>query len=242
MNKISTLFLRDPGNPLRVIDQVNAACQWVANGEGVASRKWDGQPLLLLDGLWYKRYTGDLGGYQGNDTGAIPCGEEEDGTCIWWVLVSHTRDDQHIIEAIRNANLWTRKDNGVYEVCGPHFCHNRERLDADTIIRHGASTFFGAPVEFEALKTWLQNMDMEGLVWRHPDGRMAKIKKSDFGLRRDPRMPYPPPKLQDLIPRLIPLAEGDVPKQEEYRGTHINLAWIDEVADLDGKSNELSGQ
>ena len=25
-------------------------------------------------------------------------------------------------------------------------------------------------------------LDIEGIVWHHPDGRMAKIKRRDFGL------------------------------------------------------------
>lgn len=41
------------------------------------------------------------------------------------------------------------------------------------------------PIEFEALKTWLTDKDIEGIVWHHPDGRMVKIKKKDFRLKRE---------------------------------------------------------
>jgi hypothetical protein len=37
---------------------------------------------------------------------------------------------------------------------------------------------------FEALKKYLELNDMEGIVFHHPDGRMAKIRKTDFGIKR----------------------------------------------------------
>jgi hypothetical protein len=43
-----------------------------------------------------------------------------------------------------------------------------------------------APRMFEGLRTWLAENDVEGIVWHHPDGRMAKIKARDFGLKRGP--------------------------------------------------------
>lgn len=41
-----------------------------------------------------------------------------------------------------------------------------------------------APRKYQALVAWLKDKDIEGLVFHHPDGRMAKIKKRDFGLDR----------------------------------------------------------
>lgn len=187
MKKIPTLFIRDPGNPLRVMNQVNSACEWVVKGEGVATRKWDGQPLRLHDGYWFKRYTGDLRGAEHRVLAALSCGEDEDMTPIWWVPVTWTKEDQHIRAAIEAACLWSSRHDGTYEICGPHFCHNRERLDVDKIIKHGQGGVFpDAPVEFDRLHDFLAGLDIEGLVWHHPDGKMAKIKKSDFGLRRWP--------------------------------------------------------
>jgi hypothetical protein len=39
------------------------------------------------------------------------------------------------------------------------------------------------PRDFEGLKEYLSAKQMEGMVFHHPDGRMAKIKKRDFRLR-----------------------------------------------------------
>lgn len=36
---------------------------------------------------------------------------------------------------------------------------------------------------FDGLREWLTSHPVEGLVFHHPDGRLAKIKRRDFGLR-----------------------------------------------------------
>jgi len=41
-----------------------------------------------------------------------------------------------------------------------------------------------APRKFEEIKAYLADKDIEGIVWHHPDGRMVKIKKKDFGYKR----------------------------------------------------------
>lgn len=42
----------------------------------------------------------------------------------------------------------------------------------------------GVPRTFESLRDYLVGLDIEGIVFQHPDGRMAKIKNRDFGLKR----------------------------------------------------------
>jgi hypothetical protein len=39
-------------------------------------------------------------------------------------------------------------------------------------------------MDFENLKTYLEVVDIEGIVFHHPDGRMCKLRKSDFGIKR----------------------------------------------------------
>jgi hypothetical protein len=38
-------------------------------------------------------------------------------------------------------------------------------------------------VTFDALAAFLDFTQIEGIVWHHEDGRKAKIKRRDFGLR-----------------------------------------------------------
>lgn len=39
------------------------------------------------------------------------------------------------------------------------------------------------PRTFQGIKEWVSNNEVEGIVWYHPDGRMVKIKRKDFGLQ-----------------------------------------------------------
>ena len=51
MRKVPTLFERDwKGDRSRVTDQINPVCAWVFNGEGVATRKFDGTAVLIENG------------------------------------------------------------------------------------------------------------------------------------------------------------------------------------------------
>ena len=40
------------------------------------------------------------------------------------------------------------------------------------------------PRTFDALREWMKSKDIEGIVFHHSDGRMAKIKKRDYGQKR----------------------------------------------------------
>jgi hypothetical protein len=56
MEKIPTLFQRDPDDRKRVLPEADPACQWVLDGEGIATRKYDGTCVLLDEnGTWWAR-------------------------------------------------------------------------------------------------------------------------------------------------------------------------------------------
>ena len=56
-------------------------------------------------------------------------------------------------------------------------------LDADAIdLKRGATT----AEAFARLDGYLGTAALEGIVWHHPNGRMAKVKRRDFG------HPWPP--------------------------------------------------
>jgi hypothetical protein len=40
------------------------------------------------------------------------------------------------------------------------------------------------PRTLVGLREWLRDKNIEGIVSHHPDGRMANIKKRDFGMKR----------------------------------------------------------
>jgi len=54
MKSIPTLFMLDPDTGLAT-PQVRSGCEWVAQGQGQATRKYDGICCLFLNGALYKR-------------------------------------------------------------------------------------------------------------------------------------------------------------------------------------------
>jgi hypothetical protein len=61
---------------------------------------------------------------------------------------------------------------------------NPEGLDAHTLIPHGGEKWPEFPRNFNGIRLHFERMNIEGVVWHHPDGRMVKIKTGDFGLKR----------------------------------------------------------
>jgi hypothetical protein len=79
------------------------------------------------------------------------------------------------------------EEDGTYELCGTTINGNPEKLNGLYFITHGLQTLkiFGFTLSedlFDSLKRYLSETDIEGIVWHHKDGRMAKIKRIDFGL------------------------------------------------------------
>ena len=57
---------------------------------------------------------------------------------------------------------------------------NPEALTQHTLIPHGLFRLRDVPLDYDGLAAFHGRAALEGLVWHHPDGRMAKIKKRDF--------------------------------------------------------------
>lgn len=187
MIKISTLFKKDPNDLGRVINEVNPENQWALT-EGEATQKWDGTAVAVIDGEEYKRYDVKKGRLV--PEGAIPCQEPDAITGHWphWILVSDGPEDAHIREAFNNMRLNGRRHkDGTFEAIGPKINGNKEGLKRHEIARHGARLVGLKERSFEYIKAYLSDPrnNIEGIVFHHPDGRMCKIRKSDFGIKRN---------------------------------------------------------
>jgi hypothetical protein len=56
MNKIPTIFVRDMSKQPALVTPIwTSGCEWVRDGEGIATRKYDGTSCLVRDGKLYKR-------------------------------------------------------------------------------------------------------------------------------------------------------------------------------------------
>jgi hypothetical protein len=74
-------------------------------------------------------------------------------------------------------------DPGTYELVGVKVNGNPERIDPDfghQLLSHDRALVLDAPRDYDGLRAWLADFDGEGIVWHHPDGRMAKLKRRDF--------------------------------------------------------------
>lgn len=185
MKKIPTIFERDwNGDRSRVVDKPHQDCGWVFAGEGLPFRKYDGTSCMILGAeLWKRR---ELKKGQKAPAEFVEADhDEETGKTVGWVPVGSGPEDRWAREAFARIPTLPTVYDGTYELCGPHVQGNPEKLEFDELIKHSsAQSFGGVPTDFDGLKMWLSGQSIEGLVWHHPDGRMAKIKLRDFGLKR----------------------------------------------------------
>jgi hypothetical protein len=182
MKKIPTLFERDwEGDRSRVLSAVRPGCEWVLAGEGTAMRKLDGACCMVRDNMLYKRRVLCKGERAPSDFEIVDA-DEETGKIAGWMPVGDGPEDKYYREALkRDAGF-----DGVFELVGPKVQGNPEWYDRHSLVWHEDAVLImdGVPRTFEGLRAWLADRDIEGIVFHHPDGRMAKIKKRDFGFRR----------------------------------------------------------
>jgi len=187
VKKTVSLFQRNYDGDRLVRDELVPGAEWVAAGEGVATRKRDGTCCMVRDGQLYKRYDAKAG--KTPPTCFEPAQPEPDATTgHWpgWLPVGDGTDDQRHREAWNAAwegeRAWL--EPGTYELCGPRVQGNPEGFASHVLVRHGCEVLGDAPRDWTGLRSYLANKDIEGIVWHHPDGRMVKIKGKDFGLKR----------------------------------------------------------
>ncbi len=194
MKKIPTYFDRDwEGDRSRVVDRVNPACEWVAAGEGVATRKIDGACCMIRAGRLYKRREVKYEALVNQSDADFEVVDTDTTTrkAVGWAPVGDGPEDQWFREALREARALGQGQDGTYELCGPKVQGNPENYARHTLVRHDRLKLpysDGAPPrDFEGLRAWMDGREIEGIVWHHQDGRMAKLKLRDFGLRRPSR-------------------------------------------------------
>ncbi len=187
MKKIPSLFRRDFR---QVFDEVVPGSEWVLRGEGRATEKFDGTACRVFDGLLWKRYARKrnkkTGEHKPAPEGWIGCEPEPDQhTGHWpgWVPINDGPDDRWHREA------WERgpyKDN-TFELVGPKVQGNPYGLHSHQLWAHGdvidLDTLEGLCPDFDSIQAYLEARVIEGIVWHHPDGRMVKIKRKDFGFQ-----------------------------------------------------------
>ena len=178
MKKIISLFERNYETDRLIRNEVVPGAEWVQAGEGVATRKWDGICCMVRDGKLYKRYDAKPGRTPPPSFEPVMEPDSVTGHHVGWIPVNDGPENWQF----RKPPM--PEEDGTYELVGPSINKNPDDLAELGFIRHGMHPIPDAPRFYDDLKLFLSRHNIEGLVWHHPDGRMVKIKKRDFGIKR----------------------------------------------------------
>ena len=184
MKKIPTLFERVYENHkvVNITENITPGCE-EAFKKGIATVKWDGSCTAIIGRCFYKRYDAKPG--RKIPIGAIPCQEAADpvtGHFPHWVLIDpHSSADKWYWEAFKNYSELHPIEDGTYEAIGVHFQGNPYGLNLDTLRPHGKDEL-KVRRNFKAVKEFLTENEIEGIVFWLDGEPVCKIKRSDFGL------------------------------------------------------------
>lgn len=180
MKKIISLFQRNYDGDRLVRNEVVPGAEWVLAGEGTPTEKIDGTCCLIQGGKLYKRYDAKHG--KTPPAGFEPAQDPDPVTGHWpgWLLVGDGPADQWHREGFENF-IYPIDINGTYELVGPKIQGNPYALTTHSLCPHGNSILGQAPRDYVGLRAYFESRVIEGIVWHHPDGRMVKIKRRDFG-------------------------------------------------------------
>lgn len=178
MKKIPTLFVRDPDTNFRYVTRtINPEAQWVIDGEGIPTRKYDGTCVMLdSDGHWWARREVKIG--KAVPPGFLPVQSDFDtGKAVGWEPIGQSGFVKFFDEALKEP-YWKP---GTYELVGPKINRNPEQRTTHVLLRHeDAEVIDTTARDYDSLRLVLSGFPGEGIVWHHPDGRMAKLKRKDF--------------------------------------------------------------
>ncbi|WP_371796610.1 DUF5565 family protein [Streptomyces sp. NBC_01718] len=185
MDKIPTMFVRDfATRPARVLLEVTPGCEWVLAGEGRATRKYDGTCVMLDEaGDWWARREVRPGKPPPPNYVVIST-DDATGRTVGWEPIGQSSFAKFHAEAVQNFGS---RDGitGTFELVGPKINGNPERSDFHRLVEHALARDVTVPaLSFEGIRSAALALaaadGCEGIVWHHPDGRMAKIKARDF--------------------------------------------------------------
>lgn len=200
MKKTPVVFEIDRTTDL-MTNVVKPGQEWVLNGEGVATVKFDGQACLFKDQKLWKRFDRKLSksaqiafdngadidptdesNFRNRPEGFVPCEEKPDPVTFHWPGWVPIREDEPSDkwhwEALKHLTA-PLEEGATYELVGPTLAKNVYNLPTHQLWRHGKDVV-DVPRTFEGMQEFLQNNVVEGLVFHHPDGRKAKIRRKDF--------------------------------------------------------------
>lgn len=195
MRKIPTLYKRDPDDMRRVLREFTPGCEWVANGEGRPTRKYDGTCVMFDGENWWARREVKPG--KEPPPGWVQVDHDEvTGKRVGWEPAEQSAFAKWLDDALSQGmtgylsvpqSTDMPPPPGTYELIGPKINGNPEGLQdgRHVLVMHGYEAavdraWLPRRLDFDSLRAWMMATEWEGIVWHHPDGRMAKLKRRDF--------------------------------------------------------------
>lgn len=159
-------------------------CDWVFADEGVATRKYDGTCVMLDEtGKWWARREVKPGKKEPDNYLAVET-DPNTGKTVGWEPIQQSAFVKYHAEALA---IWVDPPAaGTYELIGPKVNGNPEKVESHRLVKHSlaeVTAFLDGGRTYERVKEamgYCREDGVEGIVFHHPDGRMAKIKVRDF--------------------------------------------------------------
>tara|TARA_R110000765_G_scaffold172877_1_gene277785 strand:- start:216 stop:815 length:600 start_codon:yes stop_codon:yes gene_type:complete len=193
MKKIPTVYKRNLDNLKELTCIINDGCEWVFTEDCVGTRKYDGTCCMIKNKKLFKRREVKKNGaipkdfiessydsVTGKRTGWLPCDPNE-------------KADKYHFAGLGNM-IEEDKLDGTYELVGPKIQGNPEGYKDYVLIKHSNAQnielpfgirFLDPKSQRKTIRDFLDYTEYEGIVFHHPDGRMAKIKKKDIFMQSD---------------------------------------------------------
>ena len=183
MEKIPTIFERD--ERFKVMPKIKPGCEWVFEGQGKPTEKLDGMNVRLTvrGGLLVRVEK------RRNPNPKQKALGIKDG---WYVDADEfAPDDKWVYEAARGTDT-TKWPDGEHscEALGPNIQGNPLGLERHLCVPFNMEipVFDQFPRTYDGVREFLMAAQSrfapghltEGIVFHHPDGRRAKIKRKDF--------------------------------------------------------------
>ena len=165
---------------------------WVVNGDGIATILYDGRPAFIEAQRVFRRFDLKKGDPQPSGFKLFMVSAAEHSRYLdgsydvkrgWLRVLFGSEPMEQDIPYLEAHAAWTKGQTGMND--GLYECI--ETPDGFRFVSHTGdeSILDGVKRTFEGMFDFLRECKppIKGIVFHHPDGRMAKIRRKDFGLK-----------------------------------------------------------